>query len=285
MSVLRFEPQADRLPKEYIPGIDALKVLLALMILFIHFPVTYSGHLNFVIRAAVPAFFIISGYFLVRRDGTLSASHCVKVFIRILLITFWANLFFWCYLHVMSFWGLETPVEISTDKFIDLLLYGDVVSSHFWYLTAYLYALLIIIVTVSLKIERILVALIPVLLFVGVMFGKYGSLFQLPDWFFDNQLRFTRNGLTIGLPCVMLGVLLARNRAKLFSPFLMAVLLVVVATMAYAETAMLPAYGSGRTGDVYIMTIPLAFVLVCMALQIKESTGVGRLARFGQYTL
>lgn len=74
-------------------SIDSLKILCALLVVFIHTNFAYQGYILPLARCAVPCFFIISGFFLY--DGTkIGIKRLRKSIKHIFLIIIWSTFLF-----------------------------------------------------------------------------------------------------------------------------------------------------------------------------------------------
>lgn len=133
---------------------------------------------------------------------------------------------------------------------------------HLWYLTAYIQVLIVVIVALRLGKLRLLWCLSPLFVLLGLLLGGYGFLFPaLPQ-----NLLFSRNFITIGIPCFGMGWLLRQYKDRVVQvvtrPFLLVFLLLVLSAI---EVFVLYANVSSR-GDYLIFTMPLSVALVVCCL-------------------
>ncbi len=128
-------------------SIDILKALCAFLVIILHVAWAYTDTFLPLARAAVPVFFMISGYFMYRDSAAgVGADRLRRALRRIGMITLWATLLFIGWSELMSLGQnhrLFTPSIAET--LIDWALCNDCpFGYHLWYLYAYIYVLLII---------------------------------------------------------------------------------------------------------------------------------------------
>lgn len=256
-------------PKSFISSLFCLKTLCAFFVVCIHFSVFAPG-LYPLIRTAVPAFFMISGYFIYSSDRLKAISCCKRSLRKIILITVAANLF---YLPVQAglflAGGKVTLPQLNPESILYFILVGDNISAHLWYLTAYIQVLLVVFAVLVLKMENPLRTIIPLGMLAGLLFGTYS--FLLPHY---HPLYFllSRNFLTIGIPFFGLGYLIRK-----YEPLIMqkkfrilghpaACLLFLILSVAEARALVLVSRGP-LMGDILFFTIPLTVSLFLFCLQ------------------
>ncbi len=120
-------------------SIDLLKLILAFLIVLHHSPSPFHDIMQPITTCAVPAFFMISGFFIFRKE--ISFKRIMKNAIRILKIFCWALL-----LYYIWFWIRHGEPYAPNFKDICLMVFvnNEPLSGHLWYLMAYTYALIII---------------------------------------------------------------------------------------------------------------------------------------------
>lgn len=263
-------------------GFDVLKFLCAFLVICIH--TDYYGK-EFVVpiaRAAVPVFFMITGYFHATILQSGKQSHQLR---KIGLITLLANLLYMLWemltgpgsiadtLH--SWWDAEVWLRF-------LLLNESPFRSHLWYLGALLYVLVIVEKANKRGLRGKLYRLIPVLLMCNLVLGNYAGLLlgkEIP-------LEFSRNYLFLGLPCFLLGDLLYRNRdAKQMSNLRLTVLLLSAVILTYAEKSLLCHTGTYGNQDFFLGTIFVSYSLFCLVRnnpQVFEHRFLKRVGRWGR---
>lgn len=180
--------------------IDLLKFTCAILVVFLHTKSAYHDALTPITRCAVPCFFMISGYLLFN-GYNIGKERLKKNTINILKLTIWSTLLF---AIVREFLSLKDGVlYLPTSKqWSDFLLFNqNPFVFHLWYLSAYLYVLLIVSIFDKYNKWQILFYFIPVLLLGDLILGKY-SLVLLNKEF---PYVWVRNFLFVGLPYFSLG--------------------------------------------------------------------------------
>ena len=118
--------------------IDVFKVVLALLVVYIHFPPSYYEWIKPIASCAVPVFFIISGYYLFRDDNPDRVKKTVK---RIFKLTFiWGVIYLLYDNFFIVKWQdfiIYSPQELGEVILFNRLAHGH----HLWYLSSYYYAL------------------------------------------------------------------------------------------------------------------------------------------------
>lgn len=183
-------------------SIDELKCLCAVLIVFLHVSTPYSVWYRSLTSCAVPCFFIISGFFLAKRD-----SKSVKMsIIKILKITGWSSLLFAGLSFLIAIVNHQDFIITKEAFFYWVALNDFPYAIHLWYLYAYLYVLLLFWGLKKLNIkEQRFFFVIPLLLLGDLVLGKY-SLLVFGRTF---PTCFTRNFFFVGIPYFLIGVYLA----------------------------------------------------------------------------
>ncbi len=189
---------------------DKLKVLCAFLVVCIHasFPGAVGTYVTGVSRIAVPAFFMISGFFWTKSGFKKQAW---KVF-KLLLI---ANTLFLCYRLAIAFFGdgviIYLKKTITIESICRFLAFNvSPFAAHLWYISAILYVLIVFQAAEKLHLQHKLVYLTPLLLIVNLAIGKYSFLFFKSDI----PIFYSRNWLLTGLPFFSLGYYI-RNKREL----------------------------------------------------------------------
>lgn len=248
-------------------GIQILKFFCALMVVQIHSTSIFGPFIMPLCRIAVPIFFIISGYFLISKNGVIEAQKIANIFIKILRIAIVATLVYFIFDICLN---LLRDGDISIfgkpTYWIREFLFGDSVRVHLWYLTSYLQTLVVIYVLIRIKKFRWIFLLIPVGITVNLLVGSYGF-FLFDD---NNSLLLTRNTLGIAIPCVLIGVLIRLYEHKFPSQKHILYTLLVAIAILYVEQTMI----THREGDIIIMTLPVAILTFIVFIRIDASSKV-----------
>lgn len=247
--------------KENYSSLYILKALCAFMVVFIH---TYKyGTLQTLsqpfVRIAVPCFFMISGYFMISRDGFVSKDKIKKILIKIFKITVWAEL-----LHVvislLCGYSFETPL-------LNILLGDPVVyfGTHLWYLVAYLEALIFFLIIPSRYIKYIYY-FIPFLVIMNLLSGRYHSLIP------ENHLPVIhRSFMYTALPCIAAGMFVKMKENHLlsvFSKYKWSITSLVLC-LSCAEFLLLY-FKLPSFGEFYLFTLPFAMCIFLLCLVYRD---------------
>lgn len=247
-------------------NVDILKLLCALFVIMIH--VNYFGRqwLLPITRCAVPIFLIISGYYLYSPDSGLykvkkSIKHVTFILINSTILFAVINTL----LQYHSTGSVSIPNRRSIFNFI--VFNENPWAYHLWYLSAYIYVLIIIDACQQKKCLKYLYYCIPVLLLTDLVFGKYSLLI----WKQEYNYLYLRNFLFVGIPYFLIGGLIRKNYHKLnnskricFYGIIMSVLL------SLSESSLLRHMGLNATRDHYLGTTFLAVFLFLFTLQLQS---------------
>ena len=147
---------------------------------------------------------------------------------------------------------LTTPAS-----WIQFLVFGSNMNFAFWYLNAYIETLLIFILCLYTRTDRLLLIGIPFFLLCNLLIGKYGFVIGHHVW-------FHRNFITVGIPFIGLGWLLRKYQhdiLKIISGKCSLFLFAISTLLVYAEALILKMAKVVNGGDTYFFTIPM---VICM---------------------
>ena len=250
-------------------SIDVMKIVAAFMVICIHlpFPGVVSEIIGPLTTIAVPYFFMVSGFFLWDTNKKRIEEKTIKSIKKTLIYLFTANLLYFV-------WGLllslvsdnRTIMEYlissfsinSTLKFI--LLNQSPFGVHLWYLSAYLYVLVIYYFAVKFGKTKQVIMLAPFLLIGNLILGKYSLiLFNA-----DPMLLLSRNFITVGLPYFFIGCYFRRkysqNKLKINNFILITVILLFSIT-TILERFILEINKLNAEGDLYANTTFLVILI------------------------
>ena len=138
---------------------------------------------------------------------------------------------------------------------------------HLWYISAYLYVLLAAFLIDKFKCWKSLLWLIPLLLLVDLVFGKY----SLVIWDREFPYLWTRNWLFVGMPCFLLGTaikmkvdVILKNRKRIKAFALGGAFLFVITS--YLERYILEVNNLNAIRDNYLSSTMLALCLLMLAI-------------------
>ena len=147
---------------------------------------------------------------------------------------------------------------------------------HLWYLSAYIYVLLFIYGIKRYNLWRLAYLTVPILLIVGIVYGKYSNLlFQREFYNF-----FTRNFLFVGLPFYLIGHFIARHKKR----FLLhkGRLIYVLSTLLFTILAIVEGLWVNKIfGDIYICTafLSVSIFLLTLSCRVEREGVISRIGR------
>jgi len=251
-------------------GLDLLKAICAFLIICIHspFPGVMGEVFTPLTRIAVPIFFMISGYYYSHIKEYKKEK---KQIVKILKLFFSANILYFIWSLIFTFISgdsisLYIGKVFGLKSIIKFVLFNDSpFGGHLWYLGAILYVLLIVFVVEQKWNRSKLYPLIPVLLLLDLVLGKYSLLL------FGKSVStiFVRNFLCVGLPYFLIGDMLNTRKIKISSnKSLLLSLLFVLTTLL--EKFLLVSFDVNAVRDHYISTTLLAVCVFMWAVQFDS---------------
>lgn len=193
--------------------IDCLRLLMAFLVVFIHAPFGgKAGELVFCFgKAAVPFFIVVCGYFCYSHQPEQFAARLKKQAVRLFMLCAGAN-FLYVYLYLIGNklgWSRGSLSSLLTEKsIVSLFLYNQSpVADHLWFLGSLSYALVLMLIFVTLKIDKVVMFIAPVLLGVYLFLSYNGS----GDW-----IKY-RNVLIVTLPYFMMGCLIRKYKDEILA--------------------------------------------------------------------
>ena len=261
-----------------IAALQVLKLLCAVMVVQLHVPLLDGEVMQPLCRAAVPVFYIISGFFLLDNSGLIDSGKLRHALCKMLKITAVATAVYVAY----TAWAMPWRYWSSINLF-DFLVLGAVPSGgHLWYLYAYIEALAVLLVLTRLKAERLIWAIACAGICYNLLFGQYAFVFGMKSL----AANYTRTFFGIALPCLAIGMAL-RRRESLISPraiALMPIAAIGLAALSYAEFFLLKAYvpADEHFGNTSLATLPIAAALFIIARNAILPRWLSCVARMGK---
>lgn len=250
-------------------SLDTLKFICAVLVVMLHVKTPWQHYYLPVTRCAVPVFFIISGYFLM---GEGMISRMWKGSRRILVILVYSSILFAFVSYARHGFNFGSIIP-SVSKIVKFLLLNDNPwAFHLWYLSAYLYVLLLCIVIDKYKLWTIAFSAVPFLLVTDLVFGKYSLLILNREY----PYVLVRNFLFVGLPYFLIGAYikkLGKQTCKKVEMLLGGVFLFSFTSIV--ENRLLIVIGLNPERDHYLSTTFLAvslFLLFLNRMQEKPTT-------------
>lgn len=187
-------------------SIDNLKAICTFLIICIHvpFPGEIGAYFITLTRIAVPIFFMITGFFYL---DIIFYHKEVKQIKKILKLLIEANVIFliwnilckvFCGKNIIHY--LQSTITLK--NIIKFVVFNESpLGVHLWYLGAVFYVLLIVFFLDKLKLRKILYILVPFLLIIDLVFGKYSLII------FHHEFPYilVRNFLCVGIPYFCIG--------------------------------------------------------------------------------
>lgn len=244
--------------KREIQSLYVLKALSAFFVVLIHFPLSCQALITPVIRTAVPVFFIISGYFLVASDGSISKDKVKRGIVKMIKYVLLYNCLFVVFNYL--FYGYATVYDE-----LKWLLATAVLASpfgyHLWYLTAYLQVLIYLYVAMYIK-RKFMFQVAPFLYLVGVVLMAWPGI----------SILLGRNFMFLGIPCVLAGIYLRRHESAIMSWFMPRRRKVLLAAffLTYLEYA-LRLGASINYGDFGLLTLPFSCILFLFSISFDKA--------------
>ena len=179
-------------------SLDTLKFICAVLVVMLHVKTPWQHYYLPITRCAVPVFFIISGYFLM---GEGMINRMWKGSRRIFVILVYSSILFAFVSYVLNGFNLGSIIPTVSKVVRFILLNDNPWAFHLWYLSAYLYVLLLCIVIEKYKLWTIAFGAVPLLLMTDLVLGKYSLLILNREY----PYVLVRNFLFVGLPYFLIG--------------------------------------------------------------------------------
>ena len=177
-------------------NVDFLKLLCSFLIVLFHSVPAYSIYTQGISNCAVPCFFMISGYLLYSDKMN---ERCLRSAKKTAIILLWSTAFYLPLLAYRIWMGSEEIPRFWEMLFNFLVFNENPAYSHLWYLSAYIYVLLIVCIFNKHGVLKILFLVIPLLWLIDMIGGISGI-----------NTIYLRNFLFTGLPCFATGMLVKK---------------------------------------------------------------------------
>ncbi|MBO6494019.1 surface polysaccharide O-acyltransferase-like enzyme [Roseivirga pacifica] len=261
-------------------SIDFLKLSLAIMVVAVHcgflfefndlfFHLTSSG----IFRITVPAFAVISGYFIYGKLDKLNFQLWTKRMVSLYLV--------WTVIY--------SPFILTSTNLLRLiidLLFGYF---HLWYLAALIGGGFLLFILKDLTDLRLL--LLSIITFLVGVFFQYAAEY---DFFGSTHLitkiltyKFLyRNFLFFGFPFLTLGYLIRKNRVASSIRFNSAILLVLILAVFYLVECLIyfkKLSGDYSAHDVYLLSFLLCPAILILAIKMNSSFSNFQTKRLNAY--
>lgn len=243
-------------------SLDVIKCFAAFGVVAIH---VGPSVLSFIVRASVPMFFLISGYYYPKLVGGGRFWPHVRKLVAMVLLS---SLFYGIFFFVVKWYGGNLDEWLHTTfrwrYFAHCLINDcDLFAFHLWFFYALIYDLVLLRLADKYGFTRWLEVLAPVLLFVFLITN-----------FFIVSYGWKRNFLFFGLPFIMLGRCIAEGKDKRLSLFDNARLFPYIAVgsllLTLAEVIFLKNLHGSWQRETYVFSVPLVLSVFYWALRNRD---------------
>lgn len=251
----------------YNATMDMMKFICCLCVVCIHVRNDYTIYIDPLIRTAVPFFFMVSGYYLYHN---YNKERIYRSIIKLFKYIVYSSLL---YFGVKCFYAFRcdySPFDIFTPhRIVYFLLFNEnPICYHLWYLSAYLYVLLLFSISKMRDfVKSRELAIILIMLSVNVIFGTYSCLVNGEKL----SVEYTRNWIFLGIPFFLLGGISKKILSK--SLFVKKHFSVILFTIILSYVEYLICLKIGCKGDLFLTTplVCLAMMNICINTKSNEN--------------
>lgn len=263
-------------------GLQILKLICAFFVVQIHFSSFARILLSPIIRIAVPIFFMITGYFLIDKDGLIQSNKIRTAVFKLIKLYIFVTIIYLLYqflcIRDWSFFQKFTHLSF----WVHYLFLGTMPGFHLWYIVSLVESLIIIYFGNKLKLNKFICVVIPLCLLLNFVFGQYNFIFA--KYGIPNNLILSRNTITCGVPFILIGILIRRYEYKLPSIRAICLFMFFAIVGLYLEQILLLKLKTGSIGDLIFFTVPVAVLVFICFLQFNPNTVISfKFAKYGKY--
>ncbi|MBR1981980.1 MAG: acyltransferase family protein [Akkermansia sp.] len=188
--------------KTQIDSLYALKAICAFFVVALHTPCFYKEFLIELFSIAVPCFYMITGYFLYVGNEYAEMRKARKWLSKVIIISLFFN-----FIYLMAYL-ITGRLVWDASIVLNLFIFGDSISAHFWYLTALCQALAIFMI--FRKYEKLFYFCLLLFLWDPIVYFIVlnNDIAQIPGWVHKNC--FAR-----ALPYLCAGYLISKNKDRI----------------------------------------------------------------------
>lgn len=249
-------------------SIDVLKFYCSLLVVFLHVWTPYYSLYGYFTRCAVPCFFMISGYFMNRNTSQRDA--IFRGIYKMIILIIESTLIYIPFFIYDSYTTCQYP-PLSYNSWINFFLYNEnPFGFHLWYLSAYLYVLLVwllLLDKIKSKVWKASIVSVIIILFLGafvidVLSAK--NILICPSFYF-------RNWFFMGLPCFGVGYFIKEieRLEKIGLQSCLVAAFFLYAVFLSCEVVILGNHFSSNS-DIHLSAYFLALVLFLFCLRFKS---------------
>ncbi len=260
----------------YRPSIDRLRIILMffMCISLFGFPTAVGNFVQTICGFVPIAFFIISGYLVLRQDENRTAriKRAIKrtaiVFFVLLIVYFLVNRFYYQHLDI-SIWSLMVSKRFWFN-FIFMNVWQFKIGSSIWYVQALLYAYIIIYFLDKWKLLRFDLLIAVALILLTVLTGELSGVLK---WNIAGYNYIPGNFFTRALPYILMGGFISRkmNTPNTKKSALCYFGIVIGVILVVAEIVVLGLLGvPGYYG--HLIGMPIMAISICVLAFKKDDT-------------
>lgn len=254
--------------KERNYSIDVLKLVCAVLVVLLHCGYAWHDAVLPLTRCAVPCFLIISGYLMYSPDKGIGHERLKRNIKHIWHIILWSTVLFAVVKESLALFHGEIFVPSIKQQLSFVFLNENPFAGHLWYLGAYLYVLLIMMVVDRHNLWKPLLWFTPLLLLGDLVLGKYSLLLLNQEFPFF----YVRNFLFVGTPYFMIGVWIKMNidRLQTVKKYVYSGGVILFALTSIMEKSLLVYLDAVPARDHYLSTTFMAICLFMFAISFKN---------------
>ena len=253
-------------------SLDIIKAVCIFLVIIIHIQVAgqTSPYVLAIARIAVPLFLMISGFFY---SEVCSRGGKTKQLLKIAKMYIGANILYFVWQLVSrvpdgTFSEFMTGKVLTAQAACNFFVFGESpFASHIWYLSAFLYVLLVFFPFGGNPNTKVLIVLTPLLLLAGLLIGRYPVVL----WGRKFSYLYTRNFILTGIPYFSLGIIIRKYEDKIrlsnISLILLSILFIITTVVARFIFGKMNIMGGQ---DLYASTTLLSLVLFLLAVKNPE---------------
>ena len=252
-------------------NIDALKLVCAVLVVFLHDATPYQEYILPLTRCAVPCFLIISGYLIFTEDKLKLESTLRRGVVKMFHIFVWSTLLF-AAVKVLQAFRHDDFGFLNFKALVNFVFFNEnPFGFHLWYIGAYLYTLVIVLFLTKKNLLNHAYWIVPVLLLTDLCLGKYSIVL----WHKEFPVIFVRNFVCVGMPYFLIGMLLKHWREKMLNCKHLQIFalggVILFSLTSLMENRMLVGLDMNATRDHYISSTFLAISLFLLFLSKKQA--------------
>ena len=192
-------------------SVDVLKFVCAVLVVILHTNFKFHDAILPLTRCAVPCFLMISGFLLYTEGKGIGKERLMRNIKHIFHIILWSTLLFVALKEGKAILCGKFFLPSLSQWFNFIIFNDNIFGSHLWYLGAYLYVLVIMLLVNRFSLWKQLLWVSPLLLMGDLVLGKYSLLLLHHEY----PYIYVRNFMFVGIPYFMLGVWIKKNWKRL----------------------------------------------------------------------